>query len=350
VRIWIDLANSPHVLFFAPLIREMEVRGHSVLVTARVLSQTIELADIYGLEARVIGVHGGYGTGSKATSILKRSLALRNAVRDEPIDLAVSHNSYAHAVAARMLGIRVVTLMDYEHTPANHLSFRLARRVVLPDAIGPDAVRKYGVTSRKYVPYPGFKEQVYLADFQPDPRVLEELIDEEDRPRESVVVVARPPADFAIYHRFENPLFAVWLQQATSNPAVKVIVLPRNDLQRRELSSLEIPSLVIPVGAVEGPALIHGADLIVSAGGTMNREAAMLGVPAYSLFQGRQAAVDRALERLGRLTLVPDEAGLESIRLEKKPTPEPLRNPDLKENILNSILQGMDGRSGSEAR
>lgn len=338
VRIWIDLANSPHVLFFAPLIREMESAGHSVLVTARVLAQTTELVAIYGIEARVIGVHGGHGTGSKAASILRRSWALRSAVREESIDLAVSHNSYAQALAARSLRIPAVTLMDYEHTPANHISFRMADRVILPEAIDPEQVRKYGVTRRKYVSYPGFKEQVYLADFQPDPGVLGKVIGDQRGSGSSVVVVARPPADFAVYHRFENPLFTKWLWATASDPAVTVIVLPRNSQQRGELAELGLPSLTIPDHVVEGPSLIHAADLVVSAGGTMNREAAVLGIPAYSLFGGQSSAVDRALEQVGRLKLIPDEDHLGLIRIEKKPDPRPLQNPDLRERILESIL------------
>lgn len=334
MRIWIDLANSPHVLFFAPLIREMERSGHSVLVTARVLAQTVELAGLHALDAEVIGVHGGHGTRSKASSIVARARDLREAVRNQVIDLAVSHNSYAQAIAARMMGIPVVTLMDYEHTPANHVSFRLARRVILPEAISPRAVRKYGVTARKYVPYPGFKEQVYLDGVVPDPGVLEDLIGSSD----DVIVVARPPADFAIYHRFENPLFNTWLLAASSNPGVTVIVIPRNQSQRDELDSLEISSLIVPSNAVDGPSLIQGADLVVSAGGTMNREAAVLGVPAYSLFRGRPAAVDLTLQSMGRMTLIEDETGLPAIRLARKPPPAPLHNPDLKGYILDAIV------------
>lgn len=321
----------------------MERRGHSVFVTARLLAQTTELAALYGIEARVIGAHGGHGTRSKTAANLKRALALRHAARSESVDLAVSHNSYSQAVGARLLGVPSVTIMDYEHTPANHISFRLASRVILPAAIGRDMVRKYGVTSRKYVGYPGFKEQVYLDDFRPDGQVLRRLIAPEMRSETSlVVVVARPPADFAIYHRFANPLFLEWLRGAASDPSVRIIVLPRNDVQRREIAELRLPSVTLPDEPVQGPSLVHAADLVVSAGGTMNREAAVLGIPAYSLFRGRPAAVDRALEELGRLTLISDEDSLGLIRLKKKPTPMPLRNPALKKMILESILQKID--------
>jgi uncharacterized protein len=339
VRIWVDLANSPHVLFFAPLIAEMEQRGHSVFVTARLLAQTTELARLYDLEARVIGAHGGRGTQAKVTANLERALALRRAARIESVDLAVSHNSYSQAVGARLLGIPSVTIMDYEHTPANHISFRLASRVILPDAIEQRTVRKFGVTRRKYVGYPGFKEQVYLEDFRADPLVLERLDPGLTARTSLVVAVARPPADFAVYHRFANPLFLEWLRRTASDPSVRIIVLPRNNAQHHEITQLRLRSVLLPDNAVQGPSLVHAADLVVSAGGTMNREAAVLGVPAYSLFQGRPAAVDRALEGLGRLTVVADEDSLGLIRLEKKQTAVQLRNPGLKEMILDSVLQ-----------
>lgn len=347
MRIWIDLANSPHVLFFAPLIHDMELRGHSVFVTARLLAQTTELAEMYGIEAHVIGAHGGHGTRSKAAANLRRALALRQTARSESVDLAVSHNSYSQVVGARLLGVPSVTIMDYEHTPANHVSFRLASRVILPEAIQRDSVRKYGVTSRKHFSYPGFKEQVYLDDFRPDPLAMQHLNREETSGPSAVVAVARPPADFAVYHRFGNPLFVEWLRRAPSDPSVRIIVLPRNEEQRSEIAQLGLPWVILPDNAVQGPSLVHASDLVVSAGGTMNREAAVLGIPAYSLFRGRPAAVDRALERLGRLTVVSDQDGLGLIRMERKPPPVPLRNPDLKRIILDSILQDIGNAPNS---
>jgi predicted glycosyltransferase len=227
--------------------------------------------------------------------------------------------------------------MDYEHTPANHVSFRLADRVVLPSVVPFTAVRKYGAKPTKIVRYDGFKEQVYLDGFHPNGRSLDGL------PLEMwdqfVVAVARPPAEFAIYHRFKNPLFARWLERAGQEPGVRVVALPRTSEQGVRLTRMRLPSVIVPASPLRGADLVARADLVVSAGGTMNREAAVLGVPAYSLFAGRVAAVDRALEGLGRLTFVRNEDELDRIRLVKKGPGNPLRNPGLVSRVVDRILE-----------
>lgn len=343
-KLWIDLANSPHVPFFAPIVRELERRGVGVLLTARDFAQTLGLCRLHGLLVEPVGVHGGRGTLAKARAILARAAALRKVGRRERPDLAASHNSYAQALAARSLGIPTVTLMDYEHTPANHVNFRLAHRVLLPSAIEPAEVRRYGAIPSKLVRYDGFKEQVYLEELEPDRSVLHPALPEDLWDR-NVVAVARPPADFAIYHRFANPLFEQWLQRVGRDPAMRIVVLPRTPDQRQRLRSLDLPSVIVPDVDVLGANLLYHADLVVSAGGTMNREAAVLGVPAYSLFAGRPAAVDHALERLGRLTFVRSEADLGKIRPGERRNIGRLRNPGLCSRITDLILDGLSLKS-----
>jgi predicted glycosyltransferase len=336
VRVWVDLANSPHVLFFSPILAEMRRRGVETAVTARDFAQTEALARLHGLDAELVGRHGGAGALGKAWAVLARARALLAAGRRSRADLAVSHNSYAQAIAARAIGVPFVTLMDYEHTPANHVSFRLARRVILPQALRGAGVRAYGATPDKIAFYDGFKEQVYLDGFEPDRSRLHPALP--PRVFERVVVVARPPADFAIYHRFENPLFGTWLATAGSDPSAWVVVLPRTEEQRATIASLSLPSVLIPDRATDGANLVYHADLVVSAGGTMNREAAVLGVPAFSIFAGAPAAVDAALEDLGRLVRIRTAGDLGRIRLERKAEPERLRNPGLLSSIVDLVL------------
>ena len=337
MRVWIDLANSPHVLFFAPLVREFERRGIEVTCTARDFAQTLGLARMHGLRVESIGRHGGKSALGKAREIVSRAAALRRfALRARP-DVAVSHNSYAQAFAARSLGIPFVTLMDYEHTPANHLSFRMANRILLPGAVPDGSVARYGASSRKVKRYTGFKEQVYLEDFEPEAGAFDGLL-AEDVVQRSVVAVARPPADFAIYHRFKNPLFDLWLYRVGQDPGVRVVVLPRTQEQRDRARALGLPSVVVPDRVIDGPNLIYHADLVVSAGGTMNREAAVIGVPAYSLFAGRKAAVDASLEALRRLVFVRGAEDLGAIRMVKSAARSRLRNPELRGQIVAEIL------------
>ena len=337
MRVWVDLANSPHVLFFAPLVREFERRGIDVVCTARDFAQTLGLARMHGLRVESIGRHGGKSALGKAREIVARTAALRQFARTARPDIAVSHNSYAQALAARSLGIPFVTMMDYEHTPANHLSFRAATRILLPVVVQDGAVARYGASSRKVKRYSGFKEQVYLEDFEPRAGAFDGLLTDDVVGR-CVVAVARPPADFAIYHRFKNPLFEPWLVRAGRDPGVRVVLLPRTRDQRDRALALRLPSVVVPDREVDAPNLIYHADLVVSAGGTMNREAAVLGVPAYSLFAGRRAAVDTALEALRRLVFIQRTEDLGSIRLVKCAVRSRLRNPGLREQIVEGIL------------
>src|SRR6266446_10504366 len=249
MRIWIDLANSPHVPFFRALIPEFVARGHQVEITARDFAQTVELAAKAGMTPHVIGGHGGGSITRKAGNLVGRAAALRKWARNRGFDLAVSHNSYAQIAAAAALGIRTATLMDYEHQPANHLAFRLASRVIVPRAFPAVELKKYGASTRKVRRYEGTKEDVYLANFVPDSAFAETLrrlgINGED-----MLVVARPPAREALYHRFENELFDELLAQLSSSDDVKIILLPRSDAQRAEYET-RWPNMIIPREALD---------------------------------------------------------------------------------------------------
>src|SRR5499433_550219 len=231
MRIWIDLANSPHVPFFHALIPEFRARGHEVEISARDFAQTVELAVNAGMMPHVIGRHGGGTFRGKAGNLVGRAASLRKWARDRGFDLAISHNSYAQIAAAAALGIKTVTLMDYEHQPANHLAFRLASRVIVPRAFPAKELRTYGASMRKVHRYEGIKEDVYLAGFTPDENfagTLRELgVADTD-----LLVVARPPAREALYHRFENELFDELLAHLDMQPHIKIVLLPRTNIQR----------------------------------------------------------------------------------------------------------------------
>jgi predicted glycosyltransferase len=315
--IWIDLANSPHVPFFRALIPEFERRGHSVTLTARRFAQTVELAEAAGLKPEVIGGHGGGKLAGKAQNLLGRAAALARWARGRKIDLAVSHNSYAQTAAARALGIESVTLMDYEHQPANHLAFRLASRVIVPHAFPDEALRRYGASAKKVRRYTGTKEDVYLAEFAPDPNFAETL-GEVGVETSDVLVVVRPPARDALYHRFENELFDELIARLCARSDVKVILLARTEAQREAYSARAGANLIAPRKALDGANLIAASDLVISAGGTMNREAAALGVPAATIYAGKWAAIDEELVREGRLLRLSTLEDLDSLPLKKK--------------------------------
>jgi predicted glycosyltransferase len=311
MRVWIDLTNSPHVLVMRPLIERLRGDGHEVRVTARDFAQTLELCQRFEIPHTVIGRHRGERLIAKAGGLLSRSSALLRWARADihaaggrRFDVALGHGSNDVTVAAAILRVPSATMFDYEWATVQHnLNCRLARAVVVPDAIPAERLERYGAKG-KVRAYRGLKEEYYLADFDPDPAVLRDLALDRSYP----IVVVRTPPEVALYHRFENELFAQMLNRlrsAAATDGVQSVVLPRVASQRRRLGRLG--GLVVPEHAVDAQSLIAYADLVISAGGTMNREAVALGTPVYSTFQGRLGAVDERLiaeNRLRRLTRV----------------------------------------------
>jgi predicted glycosyltransferase len=338
MRIWIDLANSPHVPFFHALIPEFNARGHQVEITARDFAQTVELAIDAGMTPHVIGRHGGGTIRGKAGNLIGRAASLRKWARDRGFDLAVSHNSYAHIAAAASRGIKAVTLMDYEHQPANHLAFRLAAKVIVPRAFPVAELRKYGASLRKVHRYDGIKEDVYLADFKADPNFAEVLLRLGVAP-EQVLVVARPPAREALYHRFENLLFDELIMNLNGRKRVKIILLPRTDAQRMSFAGRNLSNVIMPGKALDGANLIAAADLVVSAGGTMNREAAALGVPAVSVYAGRWAAIDEALIGEGRLRRITSREQIDGMTVSKKSGLNARKATGVRDQVVKLILE-----------
>ncbi len=336
MRIWIDLANSPHVPFFRSLADEFLQRNHELLFTARDFAETVGLAQAAGLDAELIGGHGGGKLSGKAGNLVQRGLALARWARGRGIDLALSHNSYSQILAARALGMRTVTLMDYEHQPANHLAFRFASRIIVPAAFPDNALHRYGAPPTKVFRYHGIKEDVYLANFECNPE-FEDVLKEMGINAGDVLVTVRPPASEALYHRFENELFEQLLDRLLAETRVQVVLLPRNDSQRRTYTARGHARLIVPAQALDGANLIAHSDLVVSAGGTMNREAAALGVSAASIYFGKWAAVDEQLLKEGRLEKLSTRDDVLELQLVKK-TGRPARNSRNVQSEVASLI------------
>jgi uncharacterized protein len=301
VRVWVDLTNSPHVLVMRPLIAAMREDGHEVEVTARAFAQTLELCARFGISNTAIGRHRGGRLASKGVGLASRSLALVRWARGRRFDVALGHGSNDVTVAAALLRIPSATAFDYEFATVQHnVNCRLARAVVVPEAVPPERLYRFGARG-KLRRYPGLKEEYYLADFEPDTGVLGELgVD-----RERALVVVRTPPEVSLYHRFENPLFRRVLDWL-ARQELQAIVLPRTPAQADEMRRLG--PFTVPERAVDAQSLVAYADLVVSAGGTMNREAVALGTPVYTTFEGRLGAVDEALLHEGRLRRLGDPA------------------------------------------
>jgi len=301
-RIWVDLTNPAHVVVLRPLVELLEADEHEVTLTARPLSHTTELLDDWGHPYTAIGHHGGASRLGKALAAGSRTAQAFAFARGKRFDYGLAHGSTDLPPVARVLGFPDTTMFDYEWARLQHeLNCRLATRVLVPDAIPAERIAPYGARPPKLVRYPGLKEEYYLADFEPNLSVLDEL----GLDREPVIAVVRTAPSYALYlGGSENELLPRVLRRLLDEGA-QVVVLARTDEQRHALRELD-PELVIPGRAVDGRSLAALADLVVSAGGTMIREAAVLGTPVWSIFEGRLGAVDEQLVAEGRVRLLRD--------------------------------------------
>lgn len=342
-RIWIDLENSPHVPFFKPIIPELEKRGYSVLLTARDCFQVCGLADRHNFRYIRVGRHYGKNRLMKLAGLMIRATQMIPiAIREKP-QLAVAHGSRSQTIVSNILGIPMVTIGDYEH--GRRLPFTRSHCVIVPEVIPDSAITWFRDT--ELFKYPGIKEDVYVPSFRPEPGILEELgISEKD-----LVVTIRPPASEAHYHNPKSDeLFNATVEWLAGVEGVRMVMLPRNDNQadfiRKKWPVLTGKGkMVIPGTVVDGLNLIWHSDLVISGGGTMNREAAALGVPVYSIFRGEIGAVDRYLADNGRLVLLekPEDLALK-VPLKKwsRPALPDRQNSPALESIVGKILELMD--------
>ena len=346
--IWIDLDNSPHVPLFAPIIKQYRESGVDVLLTARDHSQTIELLNIHGLDGTfdVIGKHYGISKLNKVRGLFERAVQLQSYVKKArrngaKIAVAVSHGSRSMVLAAKWLGIPVITMYDYEYTETMIFN-RFSDRVLIPEMIADEVLDGIGLSYSKRVRYPGIKEELYVRNFRSDVRFRQELF-EAHRVTEfenKVLTVLRPPATTANYHSAKSEeLFQAILRYLLNSDETFTVVVPRTSAQADEIrattKSLRAAGdrYLILDTAIDGLNLAYAADLLISGGGTMNREAALLGLPVYSIFAGKLGSLDAKMESEGLITFIRDIADLAKIRLVK-------RNRDsAPENILTDRVE-----------
>jgi uncharacterized protein len=341
VKVWVDCTAAAHPLVLRPIVERLQAMGHEVRVTAREYGQLLGILERLGMTYQPVGRHAGASKALKARAVAGRSLALARWARRCDFDLALGHGSVDLGAVSAMLRIPSVQMQDYEHAGLQRqLAFRAARRVLAPDAIPVEAMRRAGASAAKLFRYPGLKEDYYLADFEPRPTVLDQLGIE----RQRVLVVVRPPPETSTYHA-ANPLYEGVLARLAAAPGVQAVVIPRTArqalaLERRATSDGSgAPGLIVPRHAVDAQSLIALADLVVGAGGTMNREAVALGTPVYTIFSGRMGAVDEHLIAAGRLRPLRDPAQLELRKRDTAPGVQTPRDPQL---LVGGILGAVE--------
>lgn len=340
MRVWVDCTAAAHPLVLRPIIERLAQRGHEVAVTARSYGQTEGVLERLGIPYESVGSHGGASTAGKARALGSRSSRLwRWAGRHRP-DLALAHGSVDIALVARARRIPLVQMNDYEHAGRQRrIAFRTARLVLAPEAIPVEAMESAGASRDRLFRYPGLKEDYYLADFTPDPAVIEELAPDRDKR----LVVLRPPPETSEYHR-DNPLYEALLDRLATEPDTITVVIPRTAGQGEAARARRSAALVVPEHEVDAQSLIAYADLVVSAGGTMNREAVALGTPVYTIFTGEMGAVDAELIEAGLLRPLESPADLEIEPRGREPGVVHPRDPGPLADAVEGVLGENRGR------
>jgi predicted glycosyltransferase len=341
-KIWIDLDNSPHVPFFAPIIEELEARGHFVFITVRDCFQVCELANVFGVKYSRVGRHYGKNKVLKIAGLCTRTLQLAPVILRERPDLAISHGSLAQLLMASLARVPSIVIIDYEF--AKGLVLMKPGWVMVPEVIPNSAIE---FDANRVLKYPGIKEDVYVPRFKPDPAIKKSL----GLKSEDLVATLRPPATEAHYHNpLSEELLTAVIDLLSGDSSVKVVLLPRNRSQetslRRSYPDLFAAGrLIVPERALDGLNLIWHSDLVISGGGTMNREAAALGVPVYSIFRGKIGAVDQYLADAGRLVLVEtvdDVYKKIAVGRRQRPTDPGRRNTSTLDAIVNNVVAIME--------
>jgi uncharacterized protein len=323
-----------------PILERLEARGHEVFVTAREYGQTLGVLDQLGIPYESVGRHAGASSLKKAGALAGRSAALARLIWRRRPDLALAHGSVDLAFVSALFRVPSVQMQDYEFAIVQRqVAFRLARRVLVPDSIPVERLRKVGAPERKLVRFPGLKEEYYLAGFEPDPAVLDGL----GLDRERVLVVMRPPPETSEYHA-RNDLYGATIRHLAGDAGIQVVVIPRTEQQAGEIHRMNAGNLIVPERAIDAQSLIAYADLVVSAGGTMNREAVALGTPVYTTFAGRMGGVDEALIASGRLRVLADPADLP---LRKREAPVGVRQPRDPNLLADAVLSMVEAGRGS---
>ena len=336
MRVWIDCTAAAHPLVLRPIVERLEAQGHEVFITAREYGQTLGILDRLGLPYTTVGEHGGASRLGKAWALGSRSSRLARVVWKQAPQLAIGHGSVDLAVVAYCFRIPSVQMQDYEFARLQRqIAFRLARRVLAPESIPVERLEKIGAKASKLIRYPGLKEEYYLADFEADPAVLDEL----GLDREKVLVVVRPPPETSEYHA-PNDLYGETIRRlAAAAGEAQAVVIPRTEEQGAAARAIGAANLIVPERAVDAQSLIAYADLVVSAGGTMNREAVALGTPVFTTFTGRMGGVDEALIAAGRLQVLTDPA---SLVLAKRQTPIGVLHPRDPAPLVDGALGAVD--------
>lgn len=336
--IWFDLDNSPHVPLFRPILKELERRNIPVDITARDFAQTASLLKYWNISHTMIGSHGGKNIIKKLVNLYTRSNQLRRHISGKPVSLAVSHGSRTQVVAAKRSGIPSVLMLDYEYTEAKIFNL-FSTYLLMPEYIPSDLLKRLGFNMRKLIRYPGFKEEIYLQDFSP----IDSFRATINIPEDVILVTVRPPSIVGNYHDARSEkLFVEIIEHLSSHPSVRCLLVSRikEDLLLIPKTIRERGNILVLDKPVDGLQLLWNSDIVISGGGTMNRESALLGVPTFSIFTGNKPFLDHFLEDQGKISFISKKDDIHMISVLRRLKPsfyKPIRN-DIVAIVTDTLL------------
>jgi uncharacterized protein len=313
---WFDLDNSPHVPLFRPIFKELDEKNQDYLVTIREFAQTRQLCELWNIKYNLIDKHAGKNKFLKVINLISRSSKLKKFVKDKKISLAISHGSRTQLVASHRLKIRSVLMLDYEYTE-NKIFNYLSDYILIPVYIPEARLKSAGINIKKVIRYNGFKEEIYLPQFKPDENFRKNI----NISNEKVLVVIRPPGLLSNYHNIDGErlyMEAIKYFSEFSNCCCYIVSRTTQDIGLLKNLKINNNNIRFDKSAVDGLQLLNAADIVLSGGGTMNRESALLGTETYSIFKGRKPYLDEYLQSLGLLKFINSETDFKKINIERK--------------------------------
>lgn len=281
--VWFDFSNPPHVNLFLPILKEFHRQQKSTFCTAREFVETKGLLEKYGIPFESFGKHGGKNRLSKAFNLVNRNIEL---LRNLP-QFKLSISSSFEAPQISWLRGRPAVVFDDNEIAPNWLYSKFVKHVIAPSVIDVASWQKSGIKKSKVIPYNGYKEDVYIADYIPDPTFLNSL------PFSDFITV-RPENIFASYVPVGAKSIVAELIEKLTTKGLNILYLPRYEVDRTYAKAQ--PNIFIPQKPLNGLDVCYYSKAVLTGAGTFAREAALLGVPAVSFFAGNELlTVDKSM-------------------------------------------------------
>jgi hypothetical protein len=263
MKIWYDATTGKHVRYGAAIAARLRNLGYDVILTTRKHPDTLELARILNEKFIPVGQYDPTSLCTRLEKSAKRTIMLSRLFKDSVPDLAISHQSVELCRVAFGLNVPIILTADTPHAAAvNKLTIPLANALVASEAIPKRVFKKYG--EPKLFQFKGVDEVAWIKELR-----ISQKFD-----YEKPLIVVRQVEKKAAYAMGKTDITEKIAKKLTS--IGNVVFLTRYKKPKRK-------NLIIPKHFVDSASLVTNADLVVSAGGTIAREAALQGIPSIVL-------------------------------------------------------------------